>query len=111
MSYNPIEFVREVRAEVAKVGERKCVPFRCFAKALTVLEDGTEFKYYASGIGDIATEPNYSGGEQEKEALINVIQLTPKGLAEASKEALRLDRHARTAAKKIFGNSKLAKRA
>jgi len=93
------------------VGVRKCVPFQCFPKALTVLEDGTEFKYYGSGIGHIATEPNYSGGEQEKEALVNVIHLTPKGLAEASKEALHLDRHARTAAKKIFGNSKRAKRA
>jgi hypothetical protein len=100
-----------IRAEVAKVGQRKCVPFRCFDRALAVLEDGSEFKYYASGVGDIATEPNYSGGEQEKEALINVIQLTPKGLAEASKEALRLDHHARTAAKKIFGNSEPAKRA
>ena len=92
-------------------GVRKCVPFQCFPKALAVLEDGSEFKYYASGVGHIATEPNYSGGEQEKEALVNVIQLTPKGLAEASKEALRLDRHARTAAKKIFGKSKPAKRA
>jgi hypothetical protein len=100
-----------IRAEVTKVGVRKCVPFQCFPKALTVLEDGTEFKYYGSGVGHIATEPNYSGGEQEKEALVNVIHLTPKGLAEASKEALHLDRHARTAAKRIFGNSKRAKRA
>jgi hypothetical protein len=99
-----------IRAEVTKVGVRKCVPFQCFPKALSVLEDGTEFKYYGSGVGHIATEPNYSGGEQEKEALVNVIRLTPKGLAEASKEALRLDRHARTAAKRIFGNSEAAKR-
>ena len=99
-----------IHAKVDKVGERKCVPFRCFAKTLVILEDGSEFKYYASGVGDIGTEPNYSGGEQEKEALINVIQLSKKGLAEASKEALRLDRHARTAAKKIFSESKPAKR-
>jgi hypothetical protein len=99
-----------IRARVAKVGERKCVPFRCFAKTLTVLEDGSELKYYASGVGHIATEPNYEGGEQEKEALINVIQLTRKGLDEASKEALRLDRHAAKEAKRIFGNSKPARR-
>jgi hypothetical protein len=99
-----------IRAEVAKLGERKCVPFRCFSKTLAVLEDGSEFKYYASGVGHIATEPNYEGGEQEKEALINVIQLTPKGLAEASKEALRLDRHAAKEAKRIFGKSKPAQR-
>jgi hypothetical protein len=99
-----------LHAEVAKVGERKCVPFKCFSNTLAVLEDGTEFKYYAQGVGGIATEPNYSGGEQEKEALLNVIQLTPTGLTEASAEALKLDRHARTAASEVFGSSAPARR-
>jgi hypothetical protein len=100
-----------IHAEVEKVGARKCVPFRCFPKSLVILEDGSELKFYGRGVGDIGTEPNYSGGEQEKEALVNVIQLSKKGLAEASKEALRLDRHARTAAKSVFGKSEPAKRA
>jgi hypothetical protein len=99
-----------VHAEVARLGERKCVPFKCFSNTLTILEDGTEFKYYAHGVGGIATEPNYSGGEQEKEALLNLVQLTPKGLAEASAEALQLDRHARTTASGVFGNSAPARR-
>jgi len=99
-----------IHAEVAKVGERKCVPFKCFSNTLAILEDGTEFKYYAQGLGGIATEPNYSGGEQEREALLNVIQLTPKGLTEASAEALKLDRHARTTASEVFGNSAPARR-
>lgn len=97
-------------AEVAKLGQRKCVPFRCFADSLAILETGNEFKFYAEGVGHIATEPNYSGGEQEKEALINVIQLTPKGLAEVSAQALKLDQHARTVAPQIFGRSAKAKR-
>jgi hypothetical protein len=99
-----------IHAEVAKVGERKCVPFKCFSNTLAILEDGTEFKYYAQGVGGIATEPNYSGGEQEKEVLLNVIQLTPKGLTEASAEALKLDRHARTTASEVFGSSAPARR-
>ena len=99
-----------VHAEVARLGERKCVPFKCFSNTLAILEDGTEFKYYAQGVGGIATEPNYSGGEQEKEALLNLVQLTPKGLAEASAEALKLDRHARTTASGVFGNSAPARR-
>jgi hypothetical protein len=99
-----------IHAEVAKLGERKCVPFKCFSNTLAILEDGTEFKYYAEGVGGIATEPNYSGGEQEKEALLNVIELTPKGLAEVSAEALKLDRHARSTASEVFGNSAPAKR-
>ena len=87
-----------IRAEVAKVDERKCVPFDCF-KSLAILEDGSEFKYYGPGVGHIATEPNYSGGEQEKEELVNVVRLKPKGLAEMSAEALKLDRRASKEAK------------
>jgi hypothetical protein len=67
-------------------------------------------KYYASGVGPIATEPNYSSAEQAKEALVDVIQLTPKGLAEAAKEALRLDQHARQTAMAVFAASAPAKR-
>jgi hypothetical protein len=98
-----------IRGEVTKVGDRKCVPFRCF-KSLVILEDDSEFKYYGPGVGHIATEPNYSGGEQEKEALVNVVKLSPKGLAEMSSEALKLDKRARQEAKKVFGNSEPAKR-
>ena len=99
-----------ITAEVAKLGERKCVPFRCFSNTLAILEDGTELKYYAQGVGGIATEPNYSGGEQEKEALLNVVRLSPKGLAEFSAEALKLDRHARSTAADVFGTSAPARR-
>jgi hypothetical protein len=98
-----------IRAEVAKVGDRKCVPFDCF-KALAILEDGSEFKYFGPGVGHIATEPNYSGGEQEIEELVNVVRLKPKGLAEMSNEALKLDKRARTEAKSVFGNSEQATR-
>jgi hypothetical protein len=97
-------------ARVAKLGESKCVPFRCFTKVLAILESGTELKYYASGVGPIATEPNYSGGEQEKEALVNLVQLTSQGLTEASQEALRLDEHARGTAKAVFAGSAPARR-
>jgi hypothetical protein len=99
-----------IHAEVEKVGDKKCVPFQCFKKSLTILEDGTEFKYFGPGVGHIATEPNYSGGEQEKEALINVVKLTPKGLSEMSAEALKLDKHARKESK-IFAKSDAAQRA
>jgi hypothetical protein len=97
-------------AEVAKLGQSKCVPFRCFSNVLAILEAGTEYKYYAAGVGAIATEPNYSGGEQEKEALVNVVQLTSKGLAEVSAVAIKLDEHARTTASGVFAGSAPAKR-
>ena len=97
-----------IRAEVSKVGEKKCVDYDCF-KSLVILEDGSEFKYFGPGVGHIATEPNYSGGEQEKEELVNVVKLTRKGLAEFSAEAMRLDKHARKESK-VFANSDTAKR-
>ena len=61
-------------------------------------------------MGHIATEPNYSGGEQEKEALINAVKLSRKGLAEMSAQALKLDKHARKESKSVFGKSEPAQR-
>jgi hypothetical protein len=110
MKYVQMHNSREtIRSEVSKVSDRKCVPFDCF-KSLVILEDGTEFKYFGRGVGHIATEPNYSGGEQEKEELVNVVRLKPKGLAEMSAEALKLDKHARKESS-VFAKSDPAKRA
>ena len=110
LKYVQVHNSREtIRAEVSKVADKKCVPFDCF-KSLVVLEDGTEFKYFGPGVGHIATEPNYSGGEQEKEELVNVVKLKPKGLAEMSAEALKLDKHARKESS-VFAKSDPAKRA
>ena len=110
MKYVQMHNSREtIHSEVAKVGEKKCVDYDCF-KSLVILEDGTEFKYFGPGVGHIATEPNYSGGEQEKEELVNVVKLTRKGLAEFSAEALKLDKHARKEST-VFANSDAAKRA
>lgn len=92
-------------AEVAEVGVSRCVPFDCFDNVLAVLEDGSEFKYYAHGVGAILTEPNYRGGEQETETLVNLTELSAEGLAELSAEALRLDEHARSTAPRVFGDS------
>jgi hypothetical protein len=110
MKYVQMQSSREtIRSEIAKVDDRKCVPFKCF-DSLRILEDGSEFKYFGPGVGHIATEPNYSGGEQEKEELINVVRLKPKGLAEMSAEALKMDKHARQEAERVFGNSDPAQR-
>jgi hypothetical protein len=110
MKYVQMHNSREtIRSEVDRVDDRKCVPFKCF-KSLRILEDGSEFKYFGPGVGHIATEPNYSGGEQETEELVNVVKLKSKGLAEMSAEALKMDKHARTEAKSVFGNSEPARR-
>jgi hypothetical protein len=99
-------------AEVVKTGERNCVPFKCYRNVVVVQEGGSngEWKYFAPGVGGIRTEPRYKGGEQEVEELINFSQLSSRALAELSAEALKLDRHARSTAKDVFGSSPPAKR-
>jgi hypothetical protein len=97
-------------AKVVKTGERKCVPFKCFNDVVVIEEDGAEHKYFAPGAGGILTEP-LSGNPQETEELINVTQLSAQGLAELSAEAVKLDQHARTVAKDVYGTSAAAKRA
>ncbi|MEJ7764056.1 MAG: hypothetical protein WKF86_01030 [Acidimicrobiales bacterium] len=95
--------------EVVKVGQNKCVKFKCFDGVVVIKEDGSELKYFAPGAGGIFTEPT-SGSPQETEELINVTKLTSEGLAELSEEARRLDEHARTVAKDVYGSSAPAKR-
>ena len=99
----------EATAKVVKTGERRCVPFKCFTDVVVLEEDGSEHKYFAPGVGGILTEP-LSGDPQETEELVNVTQLSPQGLAEMSGEVLKLDQHARTVAKDVFGPSAPAAR-
>ena len=96
-------------AKVSKTGQSKCVPFKCYTDVL-VIEEGGENLFYAAGVGAIKTEPRRSGGEGETEALLNLTQLSPQGLVEFSAEALKLDEHARTTAKRVFGATQPAKR-
>ena len=97
-------------ARVERTGESVCVPFKCYDDVVVIAE-GPELKYFAPGVGGIKTEPNYSGGEQEIEELVNLTQLSAEGLAEISAEALRLDEHARSTAPDVFGRSAPAERA
>jgi hypothetical protein len=95
--------------KIVRVGERKCVPFRCFDDVVVVEEDGSELKYYAPGVGGILTEP-LSGDPQETEELINVTSLSGTGLAEISTEVLKLDQHARRISGDVYGSSAPARR-
>ena len=99
-----------VTAEVVKTSQRTCVPYRCFSNVVVLEEDGSEHKYFASGVGGILTVP-LSGDPQETEELVNVVELSAGGLAELSAEALRLDTHARTESPDVFGSTPRARRA
>ena len=86
-------------AEVERMQAEQCVPFDCFQNVLVVREGkrsnlDNELKYFAYGVGQIRNEPRSASRHEDIELLINVITLTPRGLAEASAEALQIDRRA-----------------
>lgn len=96
-------------AEVLKTRSRRCVPFGCFDDVLVVLEGkasapDNELKYYARGVGQIDNVPQSASVHRDVEELINLRQLSPRGLAQVSAVALRLDRHAARTAPGVFGN-------
>ena len=97
-------------AKVVKSGIQTCVPFKCYRDVLVIEEGGSENKYFAPGVGGILTEPKSKGGEEETEKLVNLTQLSRRGLAELSAEALKLDRHAAATVPDVFGASKPAER-
>lgn len=95
----------EPTATVAKTRQSVCVPFKFYKNVVVIDDDGSEFKYFVKGLGQIKTTPKGSGGKNEIENLVNFTQLSPAGLAELDAEVLRLDQHARTEAARVFGSS------
>jgi hypothetical protein len=96
-----------------KTAAKECVPFDCY-KDVLVIEEGIkskkeiEYKYYAAGVGQIRNEPKASH-DLDVEKLINLTKLSASGLAEQSKEALRLDEAGAQDQKKTFGDVKAAR--
>jgi len=102
-------------AQVVQSGVSHCVTYRCFNDVLVVREGkasapDNEFKYYALGVGQIDNVPKSASAHHDVEQLINLRQLSATGLAGASAEALRLDRHARVTSSRVFGRSTPAAR-
>ncbi len=102
-------------AQVVEVGIEHCVPFDCFNDVLVVREGkvtapDNEFKYYARDVGQIDNVPRKDSRHKDVEVMINLTQLSPKALAESSKEALRLDHNAPEQAPAIFGGQPLGER-
>jgi hypothetical protein len=96
-------------AQVVKTGQSHCVPFKCF-KGVLVTREGkatapdNEFKYYAAGVGQIDNIPRSASMHHDVEKLINLTSLSGQGLAEMSKEALTLDKHASVKKAAVFAH-------
>ncbi len=92
----PINFTD--RGQVFEVGQKISVPFGDFKDVLVIKEtneeepDAFQLKYYAASVGNIRI-----GGEdvqQETLELVDVVQLSPKELAEVRDKALELEERA-----------------
>jgi hypothetical protein len=89
------------RGRVYKVGQKSCVPVKCYDEVLVIEEfeknkpGAFQLKYYAPGVGDIRV--GWRGPEEEEKEgldLVKDVSLSPQGVAKARAEALELEKHA-----------------
>jgi hypothetical protein len=95
----PINWVD--RGRVYKVGQRSCVPLKCYDEVLVIEEyernkpGAYQLKYYAPGVGDIRV--GWRGPEEEEKEgleLVKDVHLSPQAVAKARAGALKLEKHA-----------------
>ena len=87
-------------ARVFKTGETTCVPLDCYANVLVIAErsplepgSGHQLKYYAPGVGNVQVGA-VGDPEGETLVLVEVVHLGTPALAEARREALKLEKRA-----------------
>jgi hypothetical protein len=100
-----------------EVGAHVCVAFGCYDDVRIVQEGevgapDNENKSYAPGVGVIKNEPLDASIHKDRFELLNFVELSPAGLAEASNAVLALETHARDgAAPDVFGTAPESTRA
>jgi len=101
--------------EPVEVGITRCVAFGCFDNVIAIREGeykaiDNEVKYYAPGVGVILNDPQLASLHQDSFELVNVVELTPEGLAEASQVVLDLEEHARIVVPDVYGSAPKSRR-
>jgi hypothetical protein len=100
------------RAVAFRIGERTCVPVRCYANVLVTREferskpGASQLKYYAPGIGNVRV--GWLGSKDEsKEVLVltRIQQLDGKALGNARAGALKLERSAYRISKDVYAHT------
>jgi len=95
----PINWVD--RGRVYKVGQKTCVPVKCYEQVLVIEEferdkpGAYQLKYYAPGVGDVRV--GWRGPEEEEKEgleLVKDVHLGPQGVAKARAKALKMEKHA-----------------
>jgi hypothetical protein len=89
------------RGRVYKVGQKTCVPVKCYEDVLVIEEfernipGAYQLKYYAPGVGDVRV--GWRGPEEEEKEgleLVKDVSLSPQALVEARANALKLEKRA-----------------
>lgn len=101
--------------EPVEVGLTTKVQFGEYQNVIAVREgeDGAmdnEVKYYAPEVGVVLNVPQQESLHQDAFELVNIIELTPEGLAEASQVVLDLEERAREEASDVYGSVPVATR-
>ena len=101
--------------EPVSVGIDTTVEFGDFHDVIAIREGeigeiDNEIKYYAPEVGVILNVPQDESLHQDSFQLINLIELTPEGLAEASQVIFDLEEHAREVAPEVYGSAPAAER-
>jgi len=101
-------------AKVKQLGQKACVPSRCYSDVLVIDEtnplepdNGHQLKYYAAGIGNVKVVPK-GGDEKEILALTEVRKLSVPAMTRVRKEALVLDRRGRRTLRTLYGRTPAA---
>jgi hypothetical protein len=98
-------------AQVYKMGQRTCVPLRCYANVLITREFNpdergrSQLKYYALGLGNIRV--GWLGHDPDREAagLSALVHLGPAALARARAAALELEARAYRTRPGVYGGT------
>lgn len=98
------------------VGVSDCVEFGCYDDIRIIQEGQTgapdnEYKYYAPGIGVVRNVPLNASLHQDRFELLNLIELSPDGVAEVSQRVLDVEAHAREVVPEVYGDTPVSTRA
>jgi hypothetical protein len=97
------------RGAIAEIVDEFCITEDCFPGLLIVEEynpeepDAFQLKYYARGLGNVATRWRGADATQEQLDLIEFRQLDPSAVAEIRAEALALEAHAYEISPDVYG--------
>ena len=100
------------RARVLKVGDRTCIPSRCFSRVLLVDEFNPDqpgkhqLKYYAPGVGNVRV--GWAGAKEDSKetlVLVSLERIGARAMAKARVEALKLERSAYRITASVYGHT------